>query len=331
MRNYLLTIAIPTYNREKYVRRLLKTITPELNDEVEVLVSDNASTDNTDSMISLEFPNVTYYRNSVNMGADRNFLECYKKAGGEYVWLVGSDDIVIEGAIERILTYIKKNSSRMCPLIFLNHASFYGEYNGMNNCGKAFLNIQKKDEILLTKQELIKYTGRQLTFMSAFLLRNDSVKGIAKKERYIGTNFIQTYFAFDVSKGEREFGIIFYPCVAQDMTPNNSSLYQDFAKMFKIFGSDMYNVYVIHACEDGFDYNQMRDVFIKGMRRIYVSWILRSKASNNEEGVKTFWKDVYPVLKKYPLSWITVFPVAAMPPQVIKAYYALKKWSGSDE
>lgn len=331
MKNYLLTIAIPTYNRENLVRRLLKSITPELNDDVEVLVCDNASTDNTEHMISFEFPNVIYYRSSVNMGADRNFLECYKKARGEYVWLVGSDDIVIEGAIDRILTFIKENSSKMCPLIFLNHTSFCGEYKGVNNCGKAFLNIQRKDVILSTKQELIKYAGRQLTFMSDFLLRNDSVKKITQKERYIGTNFIQTYFAFDVSKGDRKFGIIFYPCVAQDMTPNNSLLYQDYVKLFKIFGPDMYSVYVIHACEDGFDYNQMRGAFIKGMRRIYVSWFLRAKASNNEEGVKAFWDDVYPILKKYHLSWLTVFPVAAMPSRVIKAYYTLKRCSESDE
>lgn len=321
----MLTIAIPVYNREVFLRRLLNTIIPYINNDVELFVSDNASTDNTMEMMKAEFPNVKYYRNAENLGADGNFLECYKKARGKYVWLVGSDDIIAKGAIEKILQFITVNANIDVPLIFLNHNTFEGQYTGENCCKQAYLNVNENDKVVHSKNELISYAGRQLTFMSAFLLKKDYIDRVAEPERFLKTNFIQTYFALEVAKNSSDFGVVFYPCVAQDLTPGNSLFHNKYSRLFHVFGSCMYEVLVNHATKVGFDNKQMRQKYIKGMLRAFVGWMLSAKAYDDKDGLSTFWKEVYPNLRTYPVFWVTIFPTAIMPAWVAKLFYRLKK------
>ena len=97
---FLLTIAIPTYNRKNMLKRALDSIVNQLNPRVEILVSDNASNDGTDDMMAESYPMIRYIRNKTNMGSDKNFLQCYRKAKGKYVILLGSDDRLADGAID---------------------------------------------------------------------------------------------------------------------------------------------------------------------------------------------------------------------------------------
>lgn len=327
MSNIYLTIAIPAYNRKNFIKRLLDSVVSEVinSKEIEIFVSDNASIDGTQQMMSEDYPNITYYKNSKNLGADGNFLECYRKAKGEYVWLVGSDDIIAEGAIDRILAFIKNNEGKDIPLIFLNHNFFTGKYRGIECCNCNFLAEEKDDRLVYSKKELIGFTGRQLTFMSAFLLKKDKVMQIEKPERFLQTNFIQTYFAFAVSEKAKCFGVIFYPCISQDMTPDNSLFNENYSKMFSVFGSDMYDVLVKYAPTVGFNQKQMKQVFISGMLKKIISWIIKSKVVDDANGVKAFWEYVYPNVKTYLISWVTIIPIAICPSWIAKLVYYIKQ------
>ena len=78
MRRPLLSICIPTYNRSAYLRRSIESLIcqPEfLDGRVEIVVSDNASQDDTGSVVKVycdRFDNVSYYRNSENV-RDQNY------------------------------------------------------------------------------------------------------------------------------------------------------------------------------------------------------------------------------------------------------------------
>lgn len=325
MNNFVLSIAIPAFNREKYIKRLLDGIRGEINNNVEVFVSDNASTDNTNSMMSNEFPNITYYRNDKNLGADGNFLECYKKAKGRYVWLVGSDDIITEGAIRRITDFIQEHIDDEIPLIFMNHNSFVGEYKGTKSCGKAYLNTDENDRLVDSKKELIDYAGRQLTFMSSFLVKKNQIDNIQDITQFLNTNFIQTYCALEACKNSSQFGLIFYPCVSQDLTPDNSLFYKNYSKQFHVFGSCMYEVFVNYGSKVGFDKKQLKDKYFKGMCKIFISWILKAKRNGDKDGMKVFWNEVFSNIRVYPLCWFTVIPVALTPPVLAKLYYKIKR------
>ena len=104
----LLSICIPTYNRLPYLKELLTDLLPQLDavdsGQVELIVSNNASTDGTENFCqSISRPYLRCRKNEVNIGGDRNFLKCIQEARGEYVWLVGDDDLVPSGAVQKIL------------------------------------------------------------------------------------------------------------------------------------------------------------------------------------------------------------------------------------
>src|SRR6201985_2075501 len=109
----LLTIAIPTYNRSNYLAQLLSVLTPQLGDEprVELIISDNASLDDTPTIVASfqqKHFHLTYIRNETNIGPDAKFLPCYEKASVKYVWIVADDDIIVPTAIDKILAYLSR-------------------------------------------------------------------------------------------------------------------------------------------------------------------------------------------------------------------------------
>ena len=85
----ILSIAIPTYNRGKFLERALKQIFlqyEEVSKSIEIIVCDNCSQDNTEQVVS-SFKNaglpIKYFRNSSNVGFDRNIEQCYKVSQGD--------------------------------------------------------------------------------------------------------------------------------------------------------------------------------------------------------------------------------------------------------
>lgn len=108
----LLTIAIPTYNRSKYLAELLPQITAQCRDEepgkIEVLVIDNASTDDSRELVEANYrQRLNYIRNSENIGADKNFIKCVETAKGKYVWLFGDDEILRPNGIRRVVAALE--------------------------------------------------------------------------------------------------------------------------------------------------------------------------------------------------------------------------------
>ncbi len=105
----LLTIAIPTFNRKDYLERLLMALADEtagLDDEVEIIVSNNASTDNTSDVLrcfATRMPHARIISNATNIGADANVRQCFELAAGEYVWIIGDDDLPKRGAVASIV------------------------------------------------------------------------------------------------------------------------------------------------------------------------------------------------------------------------------------
>ncbi len=119
----ILTIAIPTYNRghrlEKTLRDLLQhVVSSGFLSDIEVLVSDNGSPDNTRSIISaqkhffLEKGIVfTHLDNKKNLGFDGNIWRCYEGASSEYVWFLSDDDNLFPDAISNIMSELGRKST----------------------------------------------------------------------------------------------------------------------------------------------------------------------------------------------------------------------------
>lgn len=105
-----LSVCIPTFNRAQYIGLAIDSVLAQSAGlPVEVVVCDNASTDDTEALVRsvmAQHPNVRYERNEVNLGADGNTLRAPSHARGDYFWILGSDDAITPGAVATVMQAI---------------------------------------------------------------------------------------------------------------------------------------------------------------------------------------------------------------------------------
>ena len=103
------SVLIPTYNRAKIIMETLNSAVNQTYKNIEIIVVDNKSTDNTYEILK-EFaklhPNVKVYQNEENIGPVRNWRRCLDYATGEYVKILWSDDLIAPTFIEKTLPYL---------------------------------------------------------------------------------------------------------------------------------------------------------------------------------------------------------------------------------
>lgn len=101
-----LSICISTLNRAEFLRATIAKIAPQLTDRCELLVVDNASTDNTPLVmaeLARRHERVRYVRQETNLGLDGNFDRAVSLASGDYCWLTSDDDLFKPGAVAAVL------------------------------------------------------------------------------------------------------------------------------------------------------------------------------------------------------------------------------------
>jgi glycosyltransferase involved in cell wall biosynthesis len=102
-----LSICIATYNRAAYIAETLESILGQITAEVELIVVDGDSPDNTPEVVgrvSARHPELRYYREKVNSGVDGDYDRAVGYAAGEYCWLMTDDDVLVPGAVPRVLS-----------------------------------------------------------------------------------------------------------------------------------------------------------------------------------------------------------------------------------
>lgn len=111
----VLSLCFPTYNRgwcmKDQIERL-KKCPKETLDKMEIIISDNCSTDDTKQIVNDAIENgfpAIYHCNSENLGMDGNFVTCFHMAKGKYVWLLGDDDPIIIDALVKIVDRLSSN------------------------------------------------------------------------------------------------------------------------------------------------------------------------------------------------------------------------------
>lgn len=108
----LVSIGVPVYNGEGFIRPVLDSLLEQTYKNLEIIISDNASTDSTGS-ICLEYaardPRVRYYRNPVNIGADPNFRRTIELSSGDYFMWACADDVKPSTAVESCVAALQRN------------------------------------------------------------------------------------------------------------------------------------------------------------------------------------------------------------------------------
>ncbi len=107
-----LSIGVPVYNGERYLRQTLEALLAQTFTDFELVVSDNASTDGTES-ICREFAardaRVRYHRAAVNIGAAANYRRVFSLATGDYFKWHASDDLVAPTFVARCMEALARH------------------------------------------------------------------------------------------------------------------------------------------------------------------------------------------------------------------------------
>lgn len=177
MNKPLLSLCIPTYNRAPFLDILLGRIAGQTGELVnpenlELFVSDNCSDDNTPDVVKKYLQAglpINYIRNESNLGMDGNFVQCFRKAKGKYIWLLGDDDFLKEGALNKILQSLNG-----------------GDY-GLVHLDVVSKKIETPKEYTDSRQ-FISDVSYWITFISGNIVNSKYVP-VVDFEKYMGTFF----------------------------------------------------------------------------------------------------------------------------------------------
>ena len=173
MKNNLISIIVPMYNSEKHLETLFKSISNQKYNNYELLLIDDGSKDNT-KKICKEYAKKNdkakyYYKDNSGVSDTRNIG--IKKANGDYICFVDSDDIISENYLSDFAESINENSNSIvcCKCeIFSDEKSIKNHNISSNNKSKHFLN-NKKYEVIYT--EYAGYSVNKL-FKRDILIKN---------------------------------------------------------------------------------------------------------------------------------------------------------------
>jgi glycosyltransferase involved in cell wall biosynthesis len=197
--NILLSIVIPTFNRAKILSNSLNNLIFDICElsayqKVEVIISDNCSTDETNIIInSLISDNsrliIKYNKNVENLGFDRNCIVGASLSNGKFIWFLSDDDIIKPGGLKYILKAIENNYE--IKFIYLNYTL---KTPGWLEACPLYLD----HDMIVGCNELIITTKLNFSCVTSCVFERKAYKSI-DHNIYIGTFWIHMYLVRDLA------------------------------------------------------------------------------------------------------------------------------------
>lgn len=183
--NILLSICIPTFNRDDYLTNTLNSIVNQAKfpASCEVIISDNNSTDSTRAIgefFSKKYSNVRYYRNGANIGAESNFLKLLDYGYGKYLKLHSDKACFYENKLDELVKDIENSDH---DVIFLLNE------NRGKQIDTGIIECNNFDQFVQT----VSYWS---TWMCGIILKNEEYRKLKSKDRAIGSYLNQTDIMF---------------------------------------------------------------------------------------------------------------------------------------
>jgi glycosyltransferase involved in cell wall biosynthesis len=181
-----LTIAIPTYNGGRTIKRTIDSILnqPYNKNEVDIIVCNNCSTDNTIEILQPYLDKIILFNNDSNLGGDRNFQLCVERSASTYVWIVGDDDALRNDAIEGVL---EKISAAHYACVFVNYSLYDTKLKKIILEKYIPLN---QDIVAKGISEFLEHTNIAGNFLSS-IIHNKQYFESVDSTKYYGTCFLQ--------------------------------------------------------------------------------------------------------------------------------------------
>lgn len=137
MSDRLVSICIPTFNGGKFIRETLESIKAQTYKNIEVIVTDDCSKDDTLD-ICREYDFVKIFPNEERQGLVANWNVAVSRSSGEYIKLIGQDDVLAPRSIEKQVKALEANPNATISI---------GDTNVINQDSKVIMSrsLSKKD------------------------------------------------------------------------------------------------------------------------------------------------------------------------------------------
>ncbi|MDX8334899.1 glycosyltransferase family 2 protein [Candidatus Cetobacterium colombiensis] len=304
----LLSVLIPTFNRDKYLEKALTTffeqITDDIKENIEIIVSDNHSIDNTEEVLKkfdkeakLDGLKFKFSKNEENIGPDGNFLKLIKKSNGKFCWIFGDDEFLLKNGLLKILEILDENSE-----LGLLHI---GNQN-LKNKKEVF----PKDET----QKFIKNVNYMISFITANIFNKECIDWEINYENCKGSNLIQENFYFQSILKSKENIYLNDEIFTTERADNVGSY-----KLFETFGKNQNQIFDLFI-KNGLEKSTVDFINKKMLREFFPMYILNLDKKSKWENENVY-EEMKLTFSQYLEFWIFCVPLIKFPKLIKKPYF----------
>ena len=242
------SIMVPVYNAERYVRECLESLFSQDYEDFEVVVSDDASSDGTQKILkeyAEKHSNMILFLNQKNLGITDNCDQIFRACSGDYIALFAGDDVMLPGKLKFQVEYMQQHQD-----VSMTYHSVE-IFNSDTDVVIGVTNLAPGDETN-SSVDIIKKMG--VAGPMSIMARASAVpKDIYKtKVKYIS----DWLFQIEASMGGRVVKLPGVWCRYRKYGENNgkdlSRYIHEFEEVINyIKGKYSHNAGLVHACEQG--------------------------------------------------------------------------------
>lgn len=147
MADSLVSIVLPVYNGERYLRQSIESCLKQTHNDLELIIVDDASTDSTHEIIAAQTdPRIKVIINTTNQGLPRSLNIGFQLASGKYLTWTSADNLYAENAIESLLTTLQTDPGT---------GLVYGSFHLIDETGRVIGRKQCPQPAYLAKENTV--------------------------------------------------------------------------------------------------------------------------------------------------------------------------------
>jgi abequosyltransferase len=193
----MISVCIPAYNRPEVLSPLLDSILSQDYANFEIVICEDKSPKREQirdvvSMYRQKWPQkIQYYENESNLGYDGNIRNLIEKAGGDYCFFMGNDDLMYPGALATVASAIARHDN--VGVVLRTYASFDESPEKINQVFRYF-----QDELFFPAgpDTITTFFRRSVVISGVVISRKEALK--YSTDRFDGTLLYQLYLVANI-------------------------------------------------------------------------------------------------------------------------------------
>ena len=295
MKEELITVVINVYNGEKYIKKCLDQVSKQTYKNIEILVINDGSTDNTLNIVKKYKDKRKRVITTDNLGLSLSRNVGLDNAKGEYVYFIDVDDLVTKDIIEYLYKLCKKNNA----LISTCKCKDTNKYELDTSSDKEKISILKKEEML---KKVLLTPNREVAFWNK-LIHKSILKDLRFKPRIINDITLTYKLVLKTDKIVYSDNIKYYHYNNDESISNKKEL--DFGRNYDRYKASLERYEYINKLYP--DMVENRVAMMQAIARLYRVKSNDIKEYLKEQGALELYKELYSKGMKCDIRSITKF------------------------